>query len=183
MKYILLLLSLFLVTSVGWSQSPPVTYTLTIEYDPSFIASSILTIHLEPNACYAKLQVMTKQQNKDYRSSEKKSLKSADLGVLTNFFQTYHFRIRGSTDTIGSDKVFENGDSLVVAYHVVSGLDGIIVKGSLDQNGIIKKFQFWSPKNRDAKNQQLSETLLNIMQKAFIDKTSVEYIKALKTYF
>ena len=182
MKYILLSLSLFLLTSVGWSQSTRGTYTLRVEYAPSFIASSILTIHSERNACYALLEIPTNQQNKDHRNSEKKSLKPGDLEVLTYFFKTYHFKIRGSTDTIGSSKVFENGDS-IVAYHVVSGLDGIIVKGSLDQGQITRRFQFWSPKNRDAENQQLSEILITLMQETFTDKLFVEYIKALKTYF
>jgi hypothetical protein len=163
------------------AQSKTDDYTLTIDFAPSFISTSKLVIHSAQDSNHIQLTIYNHYKDVNHVYTNKVRLKAKYLDGLTSFLQTYQFKIRGNVDTLGSHKVLENGDSVLV-YSVSMGVDGITVSGVFDQTSTSKKFQFWSPK-KDTANDKLVIILFDLMNKAFKDNKSTEYLRRLKGYF
>ena len=146
---------------------------LTINFHPSFIENLNLIIKKEDKGYSLNIQIDN--------FKEMNILSDSSFITLKNFLNEYRFEHKSSVDTIGQEKVIEDGDTVI--HHQVSiGFDGIDVSGELIENEKIKPFEFWSPR-KDNVNHEFIEILFNIMYNHFESKKSVNYLEQLEQYF
>ncbi|WP_439185896.1 hypothetical protein [Carboxylicivirga taeanensis] len=146
---------------------------LTIDFKPSFIESSRLTIQQKSDDYLLTLETA------DF--SDKSIVSDSALLNLSNYLRDYDFAHKGSIDTIGQETVIENGDTTVY-YHLSMGTDGINVYGEVLENDQKKTFKFWSPDKEDT-NHELIEILFSLMYTKFNKQKTVTYLEQLEQYF
>lgn len=168
---------LFLLTkNIIIAQSIAGSYTLSIQFEPSFNNPGKLVLHCQENS--GTISLSTTYKSITYRDSV--LLKANEFSTLTHFLATYQYKITNNIDTI-KEKVFNNGDSSII-YHIEGGTDGINVKGKVIQNGYINNFAFWSPK-KGSENDQFMGIIFNLMETYFSKDSTINYVEALKDYF
>lgn len=165
----LLSIGLLLVSISSFAQFD----TLTIDFKPSFIENS--TLIFEKNSDSYLLTIKTEHLNDSCFISD------SALTELKSYFKKYEFAHKGSIDTIGQEKVIENGDT-VIYYQLSMGCDGINVYGRLVENDNTRTFKFWSP-DKDDKNHELIEILFRNMYEHFDKAETTAYIERLEQYF
>jgi len=181
MKHYLLLI-LFTVNATFASAQPKSdSYNLILNFAPSFISASQLNIKVNQDSGALNLRVYKNFKNKEYRIDTTVVVPLGKITELTNFLKTYKFRIKGNIDTIGSHKVFENGDSVLV-YSVTMGTDGIDVYGVFNRENNDQKFAFWSPK-KETENARFMALILDLTESAFPSQPTTDYLEQLEQYF
>jgi hypothetical protein len=154
-------------------------YELTVVFEPSFSNKSEFTIRRAEKGCTIQLKVWNKGK-RSFMINETAKLNKSEVDNLQNLLRSYEFKIKTNQDTIGTEKIFENGDS-VTAYVISEGLDGVNVKGTYTTNSVSKHFAFWSPeKNSD--NYKIVKNILSL-GRPFRRKRTCEYLKTLEGYF
>ncbi len=146
---------------------------LTIDFNPSFIKDSRFILLKQSNDYLMTL--------KTDEFTDKIIVSDSDLIHLSSYLKDYNFVNKGSIDTIGQEKVIENGDT-VVYYHLNMGTDGINVYGELLKNDHKKTFKFWSPDKKDS-NHELIEILFKLMFTQFVSQKTINYLEQLEQYF
>jgi hypothetical protein len=177
-KLITIIFAFIRLTSLAQSTAD---YTLIIKLDPSFLYSSKLIIHSARNSSYVQLELYKHYKDVTPISTNKAVLEMKELSQLTYFLNTYKFKDNISIDSIVTYKKTAMGDSIREA-RLNEGSDGIIVRGILDQNKTIRKFEFWSP-DKGTANDKLAEILFSILYKAYSDEMLVNYFEQLEQYF
>lgn len=165
----LLHIGLFLISVNSFGQFDK----LTVDFYPSFITNSTLTIKKKSNG-------FTIQLHAD-KIKEKSFTIDSNLVELDSFLVDYRFKHKGAIDTIGEEKKIEDGDT-VVSYLLSFGTDGINVYGKLKNVNDEKTFKFWSPDSGD-KNHELIEILFKLMYEQFKSQESINYLEQLEQYF
>jgi hypothetical protein len=165
----LLYIGLLLISISSFAQID----TLTIDFKPSFIENSTLIFENKSDN-----YLMTIKTDNLIDSSY---VSDTALTDLKSYFKEYNFAHKGSIDTIGQEKVIENGDT-VEYYQLSMGFDGINVYGKLVENDYTKYFKFWSP-DKDDKNHKLIEILFRNMYEHFDKAETIVYLERLEQYF
>ena len=181
MKIFLVSILLVFIVTASFGQKQDSDYTLTLNFAPSFIAGSELSIQAKGDSGFIRINIYKSYNKKNGETDNNVVIPVGNLKPLTNFLKTYKFQIKNNIDTIGSHKVFVNGDSVLV-YDVSAGLDGINVNGNFTQNNIIKKFAFWSP-NKGTENANFVILLFNLLNNAFSGQNTINYLEQLQQYF
>ena len=164
MKRFLILLFLF-STLDCFSQ----IHSLTVDFAPSFIEKSRLSINKE-NPEYS-----IKFQNSKF--NETWLLADSSLLDLQLLFVDY-FRLKYSLDSITKTEVQEMA---LRGEHIVM-LDGISVKGVLVDSVGDRVFDFSSPR-KGTINHNLMVVLYNLMYKAFTKPETINYLEQMEGYF
>ncbi len=146
---------------------------LTIEFHPSFIENSTLAIEKQSDEFVMTIETESIE--------ESVMVSKSNLTQLDSLLSVYNFEHKGAIDTIGYEKVIENGDT-VVYYQLSMGCDGIDVYGKLVKANSEKTFKFWSPDKED-KNHELIQILFGIMYKQFDNQNTTNYMELLEQYF
>lgn len=169
MRTLLLCLGLFLLSFISFAQ----INKLTIDFKPSFIHNSRLTLQTSPDGNLMTLEadVLT----------EESIVSDSALNHLNNYLEKYNFVHTGAIDTIDQKKIIENGDT-VVQYQIRIGKDGITVYGELLKNDQKKTFEFWTP-NKGDKNHELIDILFRLMYAHFECPITINYLEQLEQYF
>src|SRR5258708_7731194 len=175
MKKFSVLIFCMLITQASFGQSKSNNYLLKLDFAPSFMSSSELTIEGKGDSAFLNIQISKNDYAKEASMESKAVIRADRLTKFTDFIKTYKFQIKSNIDTIGAHKEFIHGDSVVV-YEISGGNDGIDVKGVLNQNGLARKFAFWSP-NKGTKNAELMDILFAITDSAFTDQKIVDYME------
>jgi len=181
MKKCLLFICLTISFVTAFGQPHSASYNLTLNFAPSFMSASQLVIQANRDSVSFNLRVYKNFKNKEYRIDSTVVIPAGNTTALTNFLKTYKFRIRNNVDTVGTHKVFENGDSVLV-YSVSMGTDGIDVDGVFNQDDVSHKFAFWSP-DKGTENARFMELILSLAENVFTSTQTVNYLEALEQYF
>lgn len=174
-----LLLSLCVGVGSLVAQTKSAYNKLTIVFEPSFSNQSEFTIRCGEKGNSIQVKVWSKDKH-SIAMNETAKLDDSQAENLQKFLSSYEFKIKSSQDTIGTEKIFEKGDS-VTAYIISEGLDGVNVKGTYTTNSGSKQFAFWSP-NKASSNHKLVENIFSL-SRAFKKKRICEYLKVLEQYF
>jgi hypothetical protein len=145
------------------------------------MSASQLVIQAKADSVSLNILVYKDFKNKEYRIDSTVVIPAIKLTALTDFLKTYKFKIKGSVDTVGAHKVFENGDSVLV-YEVRSGTDGIDVHGVFTQDEIQHKFAFWSP-DKGTENARFMHYIFSLTDSVFTSKQTTDYLEQLQQYF
>ncbi len=157
------------------------SFELSINFSPSFTNHGALFISNKNGNSEMRLIVYDSKKEFKIKHQEKVSVQKSQLTEILNFLERYDFKIKGSIDTLSSQRVFRNGDS-TTAYRVSIGSDGITIKGSYKKNNLNREFAFWSPE-KDSDNHRLAQQLFVLSNGSLKRKRSLDYIKTLKSYF
>jgi len=182
MKRSLIFFMFFALSLTCVGQSKVTSYTLSLEFAPSFMNVSTLIIHKSIDSSFVELKGYKSFNRKDLYFCDTTTLHPIELSRLTSFLKIYKLDEK-KVKKRASKKKYKN----LLLVKDVPGNDGINVDLSLIINEKKKKHHFWSPL-KESEDGKLMVILFDIMQKAFpIDKPfghkSYEYIKELKTYF
>ena len=180
MRRILTILFLFFEI-VCFGQASITDFTLSLDFSPSFIIPSSLTISHKQDTNLIELKVYKNWDKKDLYINNKATLANVDVNAIMDFLKIYKFQIKGSTDTTDMHKEFIDGDSVTV-YSMSTGTDGITVDGTFTQENIIKTFSFWSPR-KETENHKLMELIFPLLYKSFSEAKALNYIEQLEGYF
>ena len=180
-NFLTLILSMFTaISSLGQSKSD--NYILTLDFWPSFMGASELSIRAKgDSAGFLNILIYKGYKMKELSIECNATIPAHKLIALTNFLKTYKFRVKNSIDTIGSHKEFVKGDSVLV-YDIQIGHDGITVEGLFSQDNATKKFAFWSP-DKGTENARLMVLLFDLIDNASNDQKVEDYIEQLQQYF
>ncbi len=181
MKNCLLLVLLTISFVLAFGQPQSANYNLTLNFAPSFLSAGQLIIQVNSDSASLNLRVYKNFKNKEYRIDSTIVVPAAKLTALSDFLKTYKFRIKNSIDTIGTHKVFENGDSVLV-YDVRMGSDGINVYGIFTKDDVTHKFAFWSP-DKGTENARLMDLTFGLTESVFTSKMTIDYLEQLEQYF
>ncbi|HTI58790.1 hypothetical protein [Mucilaginibacter sp.] len=181
MKQIFLIFFFFALGLPCFGQSKALSYTLSVEFSPSFMNRSTLTVRSGADSSFIVLKGYKSLNKKELSFCDTSTLKAIDLSRLTAFLKTYKLSVKATKKS-----TFKKKHGNLPKYEDI-GFDGINVDLSLTVNANTSKYHFWSPK-RGSEDGKLMGILFEIMQKAFpMDKPfgyqSYEYIKELKEYF
>lgn len=157
------------------------SFELSVNFSPSFANHGALLISNKNGNSEMTLIVYDSKKESKIKYQENVSVQQSQLAELLSFLEHYNFKIKGSIDTLSSQRVFRNGDS-TTAYKVSIGSDGINIKGSYKKNGTKREFAFWSPE-KDSNNYRLAQQLFALSNVSLKRKRSLDYIKTLKSYF
>ncbi len=158
-----------------FGQKPAADFILSIDFSPSFIYPSNVTISKTNVENLIELKIPELQIN------NKTALANGDINAIVDFLKTYKFQIKGSTDTTDKHKEFIDGDSVTV-YSMSTGTDGITVNGTYKHEDIVNVFSFWSPR-KDTENHKIIELIFHLLYKSFSEKETTNYIEQLEGYF
>ncbi len=148
-------------------------YKLSVDFHPSFLKKSKLIINSNING----YSIFINGDDFEESSNVPDSL----CVVLENFFEQYDFSHKGSIDTIGQEKIVENGDTIIY-YQLSMGTDGIDVYGELINKNRFRTFKFWSP-DKLSKNHELVQLLFEIMYNSYSNTKTIDYLEQLEQYF
>jgi len=179
-KYVVFVFFLFF-SQFGVAQSNPDNYELKIDFEPAFIKPSQVTIKKRGNSASLNFKIFDSRKKNILEESDG-LIKRNELKTLDEFLKSYKFKIKGSIDTIGTEKELVMGDSVVKYYDIMVGTDGITVKGTLTQDDNSKHFAFWSPKE-GTKNAELISIISAILRRTFIERGIANYLESLREYF
>ncbi|MGV3642191.1 MAG: hypothetical protein ACO1NZ_16825 [Adhaeribacter sp.] len=154
---------------------------LVLNFEPSFLPSSILTVKRYGGETMIKIQFQEEKETGTVSRSEERSLNNDDFNRLMGFLSTYQFKVKGNVDTVGTYERVTKGIK-TIHYLISWGNDGVTVKGTLREIDKEKKFAFWSPKT-DTSNHQLTMQIFELMNKNFKRKYTKQYLAELKKYF
>jgi hypothetical protein len=178
---IFLILDLFIFMAMpSLGQPGPNDFILNLKFVPSFLTPAELSIEAKGDSGVLDLRIYKNYRMKEISGENKVIIPVSKLTALTSFLKTYKFRIRNSTDTVGSHREFINGDSVLV-YDIERGNDGITVEGLFNQNSMMNKFAFWSPEK--GSNAELIAIVINLIDNLFQDQKIEDYIEQLQQYF
>ena len=164
------------VLCFGQSES----YSLKVNFYPSFHYPSNLKIKNTVDSCYIRFAFQIDSTGKQFKQS--KRIKHSSLTSLTTFLKTYKFQIKGNVDTISVTHQPQKNDEDWIVYHIDAGTDGITAEGEFNQQKSTKKFKFWSPK-KNSENEKLIKLLFDLMDNTFKQKKIVAYLDTLKWYY
>lgn len=155
---------------------------LIVNFEPSFGNQSTLILQRLPDGTFwNECTIYADEDKSKTKSREKTSTSEEKVSSIVAFLETYNFKVKGSTDTISSERVLWLGDS-TTAYKTSYGGDGITVNGSFTRNGVSKKFAFWSPK-KESENYRFVQLLFSMASNSFKKKKTLAHVKALQRYF
>lgn len=169
MKIILFIIGLVLITNNLKAQ---IEY-LEIDFKPSFKENSLLSIEKEGKHYSLNLKKST--------ILEKVKIRAADIASLEKFFESYHFKQTGPTDTVITTTINTNGDT-IISEQILIGFDGTIIEGKVELKSKTKIFKFWSPR-KSSENHQLIELLFNLMNENFKKSSTINYLEDLEQCF
>ncbi|WP_295674724.1 hypothetical protein [uncultured Mucilaginibacter sp.] len=162
-------------------QSKSNDYNLTLDFGPSFMSASEVSIQAKGDSCFLNIRVYRNYKTKETSFENKAVIPANKTTALTTFLKTYKFQIKSNIDTIGSNKELVGGDSVLV-YSVSMGSDGIDVSGYFNQNAITHKFAFWSPR-KGTENAKLMVILFDLLDSTFTEQKMINYVEQLEQYF
>lgn len=155
---------------------------LTMSFEPSFSKRSTLTFRgIQGEAFQGELIIFKNEEKSKIACRERVKISEEKITTILDFLKTYEFKIKGSVDTVSSERVLFRGDS-TTAYKISHGNDGITVSGFLLWNGVTKRFAFWSP-GKESENYQLIQKIFALSNSSFKKKKSLNHLKTLQNYF
>lgn len=177
------ILSIFflLFQTVCFGQAQISDFDLSLQFSPSFIFPSSLTISHRSDTSSAEIIIYNDWDKKTLYQSKRAFIANEDINTIADFLKTYKFRMKGSSDTISFRKELIDGDSITV-YSGWVGTDGITVKGMYNGGLLPKSFAFWTP-FEGSENDQLMGIIFSAMYKSFSDNNVVNYLEELESYF
>jgi hypothetical protein len=181
-------------------------FTLDMEFNPSFIEKSKLTVEKDSNSCFISLNTKS--------FSERKEISCFEIDSLKDFFKTYDYSVKtnGSSKYIRhymDTKILQDTNWVVVKQDTVrkdlrnrlgyifdpdsnkyyyedvmmcTWTDGITVKGQLSNGDTVKKIYFFAP-SKGEQNHFLAKLLFELMNQYFKNELTITYIERLEGYF
>lgn len=154
-------------------------YALSLDFEPSFIASCKVTISCQQGSNRIDFTIYKDVNNRDLGLKSQASLARTDLIAIEDFLKNYQFPINKRSDLFRTDTIIVNGKPMIVN---TTGTDGITVNGTSTQNNAERKFSFWSPR-KGSENNKLVKQIFTLLCKSFPQEKSINYIEQLEGYF
>ncbi len=171
------LLVFFNIACLG--QASDTDYTLSLDFEPSFISPSKVTLCTKKDTSIIEFTIYKDLTKRDLGLKSQATIAKNDITTLSIFLRDYKFSMNKSRDLFRTDTVLIDGKTNIIN---TVGTDGISVNGTYTQNNIAKEFSFWSPR-KGSENNKLVKQIFTLLSKSFPEEKSINYIEQLEGYF